>query len=161
MGRRGPKVAALDLSVFERLSRQDMVNILGFGPTVISGYVERGAPRNPDGSYNLKDFIRYLLTKVKDRTENTEITDIEKQLKIEQTEKVRLHNEQTRGNLVPVSMVDEILGTRAQTAAGFFRQSLKENAHTMEMKKREELFIILDEIAIRTMEVYIGDKKGG
>jgi hypothetical protein len=150
----------IDLTRFHSLCRQDMANILGIAPATIRGYVERGAPQNQDGTYDLPAFVNHIITK-RQRGREGDNPDVDRAIKEEQLEKLKLQNELKRGEVVPRQMVDEILGSRALSAATHFRQSLKENVHAMVMKKSEELYPLMDEIAIRTMEVYIGDKKGG
>jgi hypothetical protein len=151
-------VKTIDLSPFEHLCRQDMANILKVAPSAIRGYVERGAPQNTDGTYNLSEFVNHIITKRKRGAEG-EYADIDKKIKEEQLRKLTIANEQESKNVIPIKQMDEILAARALSMITFFRRSLLENVHSMAMKKPEELHPFLDEVVIQAVDVYRGKKK--
>ncbi len=158
-GQRRNALKRIDLTQFANLNRQNLAEICGVSPSAIRGYVERGAPQNKDGTYNLAEFVHHIITKRQRGIEGIN-PDLDRHIKEETLRKKKLENDELDGSLVPRKTVDEILAARALSMVSFFRRAMAENVYLLEMKKADEMRSVIDEIVIQSVDVYRGKKKG-
>jgi hypothetical protein len=150
----------INLKPFKKLCRQDMANILGISPGAITSYVERGAPKNDDGTYDLALFVNHIITKRKRGSEPGENGDLDREIKEETLRRKKHENDILEGNVVPKEKLDQTLGARALSLSSYLHRALQENAQNIAMRPVEEIRPILDDVVRGTLDNYRGIKKG-
>ena len=151
---------SLDFESLESTRREDLARLLGVSPQYVAKLVkEQGAPINEDRTYNLSEFLQWVLKWEREKNKSDAIKVVELEKKKQEVRKLKLGNATTEGHLIDREKVDEILNERARALSSFLPRALKENAIEIEMKPRDEIIPILHEVAIQAIEVYIGDRR--
>ena len=119
-------------------------------PRALYKWVEKGAPRNEDGTYDLYKIHAWLLEK------DTSLAAPSSELENERVRKLKLENDETEGLTMLRADCEAILSSRAISLRNFFERGLAKSRTQRAMRSAEEL-INLDYEFIKTMmEAYTG-----
>jgi phage terminase Nu1 subunit (DNA packaging protein) len=145
---------------FEDMPRTEMARAMRLSTTAISQWSNQGCPHNASGTYSLADVIAWKIDRSKETSEGEERRKAEVEKLQTQVKLLQIELRDKTSAMVPKSELESTLGQRAHTLSLHLHASFRENAHVMEMKSRDDLYPIIDELVEQSLAVYIGNKKG-
>jgi hypothetical protein len=99
--------AAAQNAVLKELLQQPAAKLSGW---TARGLRDSDAPRNPDGSYNARELVKWLLEREQEKRKVVDLRAIDAQLREEKLREIRRKNDMADGLLVQTSKVgDELL----------------------------------------------------
>jgi phage terminase Nu1 subunit (DNA packaging protein) len=122
-------------------------------PRALYKWVEKGAPRNEDGTYDLYKIHAWLLEK------DTSLAAPSSELENERVRKLKLENDETEGLTMLRADCEAILSSRAISLRNFFERGLAKMRPQRAMRSTEELINLDYEFIKVMMEAYTGALK--
>jgi len=99
--------AAAQLAALKQLLQQPAARLSGWTPR---GLRDSDAPRNPDGTYDARELVKWLLDRERAKRKTVDLKQVEAQLREEKLKEARRKNEVADGLLVSTTKVgDELL----------------------------------------------------
>jgi hypothetical protein len=134
-----------------------LAELFGQSAKLPKRWEQQGCPRNSDGSFNLREVLKWR--DAKQASDTPEKSDLERKKISLQCEKLQAELDDLRAQNIPLSTHQAVLASRANSFKKFWVDVFRQNLHTLAHKSIDQLRPISERLVKESLNYYSREHK--